>query len=907
MKYCHSIQYAAWALLALGAVACQGGKEASEARAVATSETYLTFAAKDAPGQTISVYADGSWAADSGDEWISVSPASGDGPMEVTISVDDNYSGGVMDLPRTGTVLFQGGTALRRGQVTVQQLGDTYKGVQELTVTEVLDLDDATVAKIPSATVAAITTSGFVLTDGTSALYVQGAREVKVGDVVSLNGAKATFHSAPSFLVDELTVTSNGTFTYPTAPDLTDALGSYDGKSVVFGKVSGSLINGSLKAGSATVVVVDPVAELQMDKVDLHKVVLTGYAVGKEGASGYLAVTAVDDNGADDTLVPYPLRWAMGSDLNYSSDTFNNDNPRIDPVQGIGYIEYVPYDLESNNSTNNYKLDVQANNPRVTGPWVNDYWLFYGNGAIKAGTEVQIAFEMRSSKWGMKYWLLEYLDGDEWLVAGTPQTATDPGYEVRYTCATNEDGATNCPVMETIRFRKNNEHLQIRLRCSALWRGGGGTTDTRSTASSRLCVTDVNDDTYKPNIVILKEGDGVEKDPVYADIQTSVDLLTFNGTPTGPKAFTVASDYDFTVSTAYDWLTLDVTEGAAGVETEITVTCAESDLSELREGNIRIVSEDSEKVINVVQSAAGQLLDPFISVSSGNAVRVGHEAGTSTVRIQTNIDVSCASDAAWITVTPVESKALVEWHDYLLTCEANDAEAERTGTVRFFNTSANQEAVVTVTQAAAPASGVYFQDDFSWLMPYVQAFLASDADATLANMDPVGSNLSSHKQPNVWSLSSLATTLGVELENRGYEDLNKSAATLYLQNCYFKMGASNKQTGLRLPPMDFKGDTPVNVVVSFDWCAHKGGSGAIDNVQPVVEVEGPGMAADTETAVSAPFSTTQEPDQLAWQHASVTLVGVTKGTRILIRPVNMGATPQYQRWHLDNIKVEAAE
>ena len=40
-----------------------------------------------------------------------------------------------------------------------------------------------------------------------------------------------------------------------------------------------------------------------------------------------------------------------------------------------------------------------------------------------------------------------------------------------------------------------------------------------------------------------------------------------------------------------------------------------------------------------------------------------------------------------------------------------------------------------------------------------------------------------------------------------------------------------------------------------------------------------------------------------WQHASVTLNGVTSATRIKIRPTNMGSTPNYQRWHLDNIRI----
>ena len=497
--------------------------------------------------------------------------------------------------------------------------------------------------------------------------------------------------------MDELTVLSSGTMTYPEAVDMTAQIASFKGGSIPYISLRGSLVNGALKVGSASVVVVDPVDELGLEAVDLHKVVLTGFAVGVSGATGYMVVTAVEDEGADETLVPYPLKWAMGKDLNYSSATFTAETPRIDPIQGIGYIEYVPYDLE-HTDTGNYKLDVNANNPRVTGPWVNDYWLFFGNGAILAGTEVQIAFEMRSSQWGQKFWLLEYLDGDEWHAAGTPQTSTEPGYEVQYTVATDVNN-TNQPVMETIRFRRNNEHLQIRLRCSANWRGGGGTTAARSTASSRLTITNVDDDTYRPSIVILKEGNGVEKDPVYADIKVDPDLLTFNGTPGAPKTLTVVSDYDWTISTAYDWLHLDVEGGLAGEETTVMVSCDESELSELREGTIRIVSEDSEKVVHVVQSAAGQLLDPFISVTTGNLLEVDAEEGSSDIRVQYNTEYAYSVDVDWLALTPAGTRSLVEWDEFVLKRTANDSETPRTGTVRFYNEAKKLEAVVTVVQA----------------------------------------------------------------------------------------------------------------------------------------------------------------------------------------------------------------
>ena len=902
------------ALLALSG--CKQQEQDVEARAVATSENLLTFEATGAAAQTVKVYADGTWAVDTPNEWIHISPMSGKGMGEVTITVSDNVSGGVVDLPRTGSILIQGGTVERRGSITVRQGGDTYKGVQELTVKEVTVLDDDAVAKIPSAQVAAVTKGGFVLTQDGENLYVQGAREVKVGDYVSLNGKKGTFNKCPTFFVDELTVTSSGEMAYPEAPDITANIASFEGGTIPYVTLKGSLVNGALKVGPATVVVVDPVDELGLEAVDLHKVVLTGYAVGISGATGYLVATAVKDEGTDETLVPYPLKWAIGKDLNYSSETFNKDNPRIDPIQGIGYIEYVPFDLEGTNTTGNYKLDVESKNPRVTGPRENDYWLFFGNGAILAGTEVQIAFEMRSSKWGQKFWLLEYLDGDEWYPAGTPQTSTEPGTEVQYTVATNIDGATNQPVMETIRFRRNNEHLQIRLRCTVNWRGGGGAMDARSTATTRLAITNVDDDTYRPSVVILKEGNGVEKDPTYANIQVDPELLTFNGTPGAPKTLTVTSDYDWTVSTAYDWLHLDVEGGLAGEETTVTVTCDESELSELREGTIRIVSEDSEKVVHVVQSAAGQMLDPFISIVSGNSREVGYEAGKALVRVQGNVPVEAVSEAAWLSVAPAGTRALVEWTEYEVSFEENTAEqSPRTGTIRFYNTENKLESVLTINQAGAPASGVYFQDDFEWLEPWA-AYTVDD----VAN-NTVGSS------PNAFTSADVAGAL-TELQNRGYgyvwgwkgQDWSDGTPdsgnkrTLYFMHNYLKFGKTSYNSGIILPALA-KMPGEGNVDLCFDWCWCMTGNSQPDIMTLTVTVTGGGHLADTGTEVSANIESAQptadDQTRLEWQHVKLTVVGATPQTRITIRPTNADPTVtssrKQNRWYLDNIKVEQSD
>ena len=905
------------AVAAAGALlwSCQQKELETEARAVASSETYVTFASTGAQAQVLSVYADGVWNVDVDADWISVTPMTGNGHGEITISVRDNSTGGTIDRPRDGKITIQGKYASRQSIVSVHQDGDTYYGVTTYKLSQIASLEDGAVGKVHGAQVIALTGSGFVLQDESGYLYATG-ENVKLGDVLSFNGSKTTLFGGPAFETDEVTVLSNSEVKYADAPDMTSQIGEYKG-GVVYALLKGSLVNGVLKVGKANVQLLDPVESLELGAVDLHKVSVTGFVVGISGATGYMVATKVEDEGADETLVPYPLRWAMGKDLNYSNATWNNDSPRAEPIQGIGYIEYVPYDLEGTNSGGNFKLDVQANNLRVTGPYVNDYWLFYGNGAIPANTEVQIAFEMRSSAWGQKFWVLEYLDGEEWLTAPNVKYSDEPGVEVPYHIATNPDGATNSQLMEVIKFRKNNEHLQIRMRCSVNWRGGGQPmANPRTTASSRLTVTNVDDDTYKPNIQIIKEGNGVEKDPVYANIETSTDLLTFNGTPGDPKELTITSDYDFTVSTSADWLSLDPTEGVAGEPLVVKVTCEESQLAELRQGVIRIVSEDSEKVVNVVQSAAGQILDPFISISGGNAITVGSEAGKTIVKVQTNAEFEFVSNDSWISVAPLQTKSLVDWFEYELTYEENTAEqTPRSGSVRFFNTEKKLETILTVTQEGAPASDVYFQDDFEWLAPW------SDSAPDDVSDNKVGT------AQNMFTTAALAPALE-EFQKRGYGYVwgwqgqdwsdglpdNGNKQTLYLMKNYLKFGKTSYNSGIILPPLAKMAGTD-NVDLTFDWAWCMTGASKPDVMTLTVTVTGGGYLADTKTETSGEITSSQptEGDQtvLEWQHAKVTIVGATPATRITIRPTNadpsISSSRKQNRWYLDNIKVEKSD
>lgn len=693
MKYNNILKTVAALAAGMLLFSCQQQEEPGEARAVAASETYLAFEAQGAAEQTVEIYADGSWLVDVDSDWISVTPYEGTGMGSITISVADNVAAGVEDLPRDGKITVQGGTALRNAVITVHQDGDTYKGVQTLTLAQVAKLEDGQVAKVASAQVTALTTSGFIATDDSRSMYIKG-EGVAIGDKVSFNGAKTTIGDAAAFEMDEVEVEGSAEVTYPEAKDITASIASYDYSLTEYVSISASLVGTNIYlSADVQVPLLDPVESLELGSVDLHKVVIKGYGVGKS-----IVAVSVEDGGMNEALIPYPLKFKVGADLNYNTDSWSKTS-KIPPVNGLGYIEYVPFDLAGTNGNDKYKLDVNAYNPRVTGPWPGDYWLFYGNGAIKAGSEVHIAFESRTSATGHKFWILEFLDGSEWRPACETFTTTEPGEEVVYTHAMNADGTTNVQADYVVKYRKNSEHAQFRFRCVANWKADGtGTLKARNGGSARLTVTDPTDPTYMPVIEIIKEGNGVERDPVYANIEVSTDLLTFNGTSAAPKTITVTSDHDFTVSSTADWLSFDVTEGLAGEETAIAVTCAQSELSELRQAVIKIVSEDSEKSINVVQSAAGQMLDPFISISSANNLELDAEAGSKVVRIQSNVEVSFATEASWITITPVETKGLVEWTEYMLEYEANESETPREAVVRFYNEENGAQALLIVTQ-----------------------------------------------------------------------------------------------------------------------------------------------------------------------------------------------------------------
>ena len=214
--------------------------------------------------------------------------------------------------------------------------------------------------------------------------------------------------------------------------------------------------------------------------------------------------------------------------------------------------------------------------------------------------------------------------------------------------------------------------------------------------------------------------------------------------------------------------------------------------------------------------------------------------------------------------------------------------------------------IVDADGASVPSGPkTYFEETWDWVAPWADAYGSGDS---------VGDNDHSGKAPNVYTQETQAGFID-EFTARGYVDLNPDGKVMYTQKYYMKFGKTNVHTGITLPANDFEGDTPTDVIITFDWCAHMITKEPFtyDKVNMVVELSGEGVCADSNGKLSEAYATQQKDGQMEWQKFSLQLNGVTKDTRISIRPLDWKKTGtdgdefKVQRWHLDNIKIVSAE
>ncbi len=404
-------------------------------------------------------------------------------------------------------------------------------------------------------------------------------------------------------------------------------------------------------------------------------------------------VIPITQYGVEVEAVGFPVEW----------ETANGQYPNwvgaatLDPKTGAGSIKYVYARTEFLDDPDT-KLDISGSNPRVTGVWPGDYWEFKASSPVSAGALIKLAFTSRVSGTGHKYWRLEYRDGSEWKIAGTPMTVelADPVETVTYTHALEN---ANHVISSVVKYQNTTDEVVFRFYCAANYKAdGSGRLPNPNGGTARL---DCDAGEEEPSISCVAAG--------YEDLTPSNitvegvkgDLITFEGSNVAPFTFKVTSDADFNVVANDPWIIVENGSGLAGETKEVTVTCQESELSTSRRGTIEVKSGITKKTINVVQSSAGQELEPFISVIGGNVFTIDGDNGEGTIRVQANVpwQVEFVGDPVdWLVpVMAPKTKAIVEFTDLKFTYKKNSGDL-RSVKVRFFNEEENVEAVVTVNQ-----------------------------------------------------------------------------------------------------------------------------------------------------------------------------------------------------------------
>lgn len=670
------------------------------------AESSVTFEAKSAEAQSFRIASDSEWMVDVDEPWITVDPMSGSNTMDVNVTVEDNYTNGVMNAPRQGVITI----ANKRGYsitTVVYQKGDNYLGVSEVPISDVLELEDGKFAKINGAQVVALTDEGYVVSDASGLLYVKrgadAADVAKLGDKLFLAGEKVSLYGNAALVAGEITVQSNEEVTRPAPLPLLSNLDAEKAKKIMYVSVEAGLLGRDLKFEQTlpvSVTLLDPKSgDVDLDKVNMHNVAINAYFIGLDGDNVKLAATSVEDKGENESLMAFfyddfswmkayiPAEVKVGDSIKENNASAEAPNVRsngslsnlLDAFLAKGYEDLNPSSKTLYAQAYYWKMGktskaTENNNNGLRLPPME----FKGSELINVYIEFDWAAHMTTSGDIDKVQVVAELEGKGSFDNGT--NVSDPFV------TTQEKGHIEWQHAKVLAKGVNNQ-TRIVLRPAEY--------------------SSVTPDQQRWHVDNIKVSDShiPYAEPEYANVTVSDEVVTFEGTPTGPASITVNSDKDWTITKGQnsDWFSIDVTQGAAGSDTKVAVTCEPSTISTLRRSTFVIASADTRKTIHVVQSAAGGELDPLISIVGGNSVTVAATAATMSVRIQANVPFSYDCDVDWITPA-AQNSSLVTITEGAFTVAANNGTDERTAHIRFYNDKYGLETIYTVKQLSDHAT-----------------------------------------------------------------------------------------------------------------------------------------------------------------------------------------------------------
>ena len=216
------------------------------------------------------------------------------------------YEANTTTAARTATIQFKATNSSK--SVTVSQPGVPPTGQS---VTDIVALPDNSGVETLESQVVAKTTKGFVISDGTTAIYAydNGANAVEIGDKVKVFATKTTYNGVPELAtITAIEKTGTGAVNHPTVKDITATALDYAATVAEYIQFTGTLkksgnyynveidgVDPATKQGS----IVYPVDALDAASFDGQAITVTGYFNGISGGGKYINVIATKIAGAN--------------------------------------------------------------------------------------------------------------------------------------------------------------------------------------------------------------------------------------------------------------------------------------------------------------------------------------------------------------------------------------------------------------------------------------------------------------------------------------------------------------------------------------------------------------------------------------------------------------------------------
>lgn len=251
-----------------------------------------------------------------------------------------------------GTVIdFSKGVDLGGGSGSGENPGGNTPGeTTRMSITDMCAAADSVGVASEEILVGAVTTKGFVATDGKAHVYVyqNDTPSVNVGDKVTFTGMKVSYYGMPEIISPKVTSVSTGnTVPYPDAKDITATFGSYDSTTAEYVtyeavmyksgsytnfRVEGADIAGALSSAPSSVY--DAIKEGD-------KVKITGYFNGINKTNNLLNVIVVEvkvleSSGTPDT--PDTGEYASNVSWTLGENSYS-DQATVNKVKNVSVLK----------------------------------------------------------------------------------------------------------------------------------------------------------------------------------------------------------------------------------------------------------------------------------------------------------------------------------------------------------------------------------------------------------------------------------------------------------------------------------------------------------------------------------------------------------------------------------------